>query len=304
MADEYSATAAKSPTHIDGNLDLKPLRTRSSTVSYIQNRLQRFSVSSSSSTLQTVESAEDAKGPLGLTLLHEPSEPRIDFIFIHGLGGGSRKTWSYSSDPGLFWPKEWLPNEVGFRHVRLHSYGYNSDWTARKGRALTVHDFGQALLADIYGSPHLRKNGDTPIVLVAHSMGGLVAKKSVNLICKFESPVSPNYAILQQSFLTTIEDIEADSRYNPKDEHRSQMKLISSLLHVDQRPDATLLELKGKEHHGSCHWVTEESAFQDWMQEPLDSESCDPLKTTQQTDNKKILWLNGRPETGNRNGRG
>lgn len=76
------------------------------------------------------------------------------------------------------------------------------------------------------------------------------------------------------------------------------MKLISSLLHVDQRPDATLLELKGKEHHGSCHWVTDERVFQDWMQEPLDSESCDPLESSQQADNKKILWLNGRPGTG------
>lgn len=76
------------------------------------------------------------------------------------------------------------------------------------------------------------------------------------------------------------------------------MKLISSLLCVDQRPDATLLELKGKEHHGSCHWVTEEPAFQDWMQEPLDAESCDPLETVQPTNNRKILWLNGRPGTG------
>ena len=29
-------------------------------------------------------------------------------------------------------------------------------------------------------------------------------------ICKFESPVSPNYMILQRSFLATIEDIEGD----------------------------------------------------------------------------------------------
>jgi hypothetical protein len=60
----------------------------------------------------------------------------------------------------MFWPKEWLPNELGFRHVRLHSYGYNSDWTTRKESHLTVHDFGQALLADIQNSPYLRKNGD------------------------------------------------------------------------------------------------------------------------------------------------
>jgi hypothetical protein len=59
----------------------------------------------------------------------------------------------------MFWPKEWLPNEAGFRHVRLHSYGYGSDGS-RKASSLTIHDFGQALIADIYNSPEFRRNGD------------------------------------------------------------------------------------------------------------------------------------------------
>jgi len=60
----------------------------------------------------------------------------------------------------MFWPRDWLPNEVGFRHVQLHSYGYNSDWTTANGSRLSVHDFGQAFLADIFNSPSLRKHGD------------------------------------------------------------------------------------------------------------------------------------------------
>ncbi|KAK4146411.1 uncharacterized protein C8A04DRAFT_25632 [Dichotomopilus funicola] len=123
-------------------------------------------------------SNESTRGPLGLNLLHEPSEPRVDFVFVHGLGGGSRRTWSASSDPASYWPKEWLPSEPGFRHVRIHSFGYDSDWTKSQQSSLTMHDFGQALLADLYNSPHMRKNGNTPIVLVAHSMGGLVVKKA------------------------------------------------------------------------------------------------------------------------------
>jgi hypothetical protein len=95
-----------------------------------------------------------------LSLLSDPSEPQVDFIFVHGLGGGSRKPWSYSSDRATFWPKEWLPLEDGFRRVRIHSYGYSSDWTKSQQSQLTIRDFGQALLADMYNSPHLRKNGD------------------------------------------------------------------------------------------------------------------------------------------------
>ncbi|KAK0706330.1 hypothetical protein B0T26DRAFT_755844 [Lasiosphaeria miniovina] len=121
---------------------------------------------------------DNLRGALGLNLLHEPSEPRVDFVFVHGLNGGSRRTWSATSDPSTFWPKEWLPSEAGFRHVRISSFGYDSDWTKSQPSTLTIHDYGQALLADLYNSLSLRKNGNTPIVLVAHSMGGLIVKKA------------------------------------------------------------------------------------------------------------------------------
>ncbi|KAH9893768.1 WD40-repeat-containing domain protein [Xylariomycetidae sp. FL2044] len=149
---------------------------RSSSISLIQSRLRRLKISSAQNTLN--ESPDEIRGPLGLTTLHDPSEPCVDFIFVHGLGGGSRKTWSHSQDKTTFWPKEWLPSEPGFKHVRIHSYGYGSDWTKKQQSSLTIHDFGQALLADIYNSPRLRATGDTPIVFIAHSMGGLVVKKA------------------------------------------------------------------------------------------------------------------------------
>ncbi|KAL8719491.1 MAG: hypothetical protein Q9225_003518 [Loekoesia sp. 1 TL-2023] len=75
---------------------------------------------------------------------------------VHGLRGGSRKTWSASDDPSHFWPKEWLPTEPRFRHVRIHSYGYNADWGEKKGSVLNVHDFGSALLGDVNTSPYIR----------------------------------------------------------------------------------------------------------------------------------------------------
>lgn len=48
----------------------------------------------------------------------------------------------------------------------------------RKGSTATIHDFGQALLAEMYASPFIGgQDNDTPIVFVAHSMGGIVVKK-------------------------------------------------------------------------------------------------------------------------------
>ncbi|KAL1835925.1 hypothetical protein VTJ49DRAFT_5861 [Mycothermus thermophilus] len=157
-----------------------PARPSSSSLSLLQRGLHAVSPKENKTVSDTSAAQEDAHGPVGLNLLSEPSEPHVDFIFVHGLGGGSRKTWSYSSDPSTFWPKEWLPSEPGFQHVRIHSYGYNADWLKTQQSILGIDDFGQALLIDMVTSPHLRKNRDTRIVLIAHSMGGLVAKKAIN----------------------------------------------------------------------------------------------------------------------------
>ena len=125
------------------------------------------------------EHVDEIRGPLGLNLLYAPSKPFIDFIFVHGLRGGSRKTWSKTEDIKHYWPQQWLPLEPRFKDVRIHSFGYKSDWGERKSSRLTVHDFGQALLGEILNSPDLSGHGEnTAIVLVGHSMGGIVIKKA------------------------------------------------------------------------------------------------------------------------------
>ena len=73
--------------------------------------------------------------------------------------------------------------EPGFEHVRIHTFGYNSDWGERKGSSLTIHDFGQALLGDMQNAPSLNRAGNkgTPLVMIGHSMGGVVIKKALLL---------------------------------------------------------------------------------------------------------------------------
>jgi len=72
----------------------------------------------SGDTIVVGDGVDDARGPLGLNLLYSPSEPLIDFIFVHGLGGGSRKTWGKTSSVTRFWPQEWLPKDPAFKNVR------------------------------------------------------------------------------------------------------------------------------------------------------------------------------------------
>ncbi|RFU24716.1 hypothetical protein B7463_g11619, partial [Scytalidium lignicola] len=130
-------------------------------------------------TQQRQTTNEDSmKGPLGLRLLHSSPRPLIDLIFVHGLRGGSIKTWRKGNDPRLFWPKYWLPMEADLSNSSIHSFGYDSDWGSMTPSILNVHDFGRALYEEMKSSPSLRERPNSPIILIGHSMGGLVIKKA------------------------------------------------------------------------------------------------------------------------------
>jgi len=93
-------------------------------------------------------SRERHDDPLGLHVVHEPdAAPSIDLIFVHGLGGTCRKTWSRDRDTRLFWPQEWLPHEHGFQTVRILTFGYNAHFAAAgRENVLNIGDFAKDLL--------------------------------------------------------------------------------------------------------------------------------------------------------------
>lgn len=140
--------------------------TRSS-ISFLEQRLRILTLKRPMS-----ESSDDKRGPLGLNLLHQPTDPQVDFIFCHGLRGGSRKTWSFTDDSLSFWPKEWLPHDPAFKNVRIHSFGYNSDWGDRRENPLNVHDFGRSLIEEIHNCQAIRQDQDaSPIHSIRTTVG-------------------------------------------------------------------------------------------------------------------------------------
>lgn len=127
---------------------------------------------------------EKAKNEFGLNTVFDPDETTeviADFVFVHGLGGGSSTTWCLKQNPEYFWPKEWLPKDTDFEGVRVHSFGYNATWATWLKSPLDVHAFGQSLVEELLSDPKV-KGQDTPIVLIGHSMGGLVIKKTCILL--------------------------------------------------------------------------------------------------------------------------
>ncbi|TVY71558.1 Vegetative incompatibility protein HET-E-1 [Lachnellula suecica] len=184
------------------NISIRSFRRKESDLSSIDDpptRSSSFAYGSSLFSKATIirdDGVDDSKGPLGFNLLHCPSEAFIDFIFVHGLGGGSRKTWSKTSSLTHFWPQEWLPKDPAFKCVRVHSFGYDSDWAKGKGGCQNVHHFGKSLLGELSTSPHVG-HSTTPIVLIGHSMGGLVIKKAYMLARQ-----DPTYETLAAKFHT------------------------------------------------------------------------------------------------------
>lgn len=166
------------PTSSDGS---QPSQTTSPSSSLATGSLQipsrrRFS-------LNFRHNSDHQPDPFGLHLVCDHPDPNGDIIFVHGLGGTSKKSWCWNKDTDYFWP-EWLAEEDGLTSHRIFTFGYNSDV---KGSAanLNVIDFAKALLfqmktfSDGHGQDGNRVPiGRQPIIFVAHSMGGLVVKKA------------------------------------------------------------------------------------------------------------------------------
>ncbi|KAK3899687.1 vegetative incompatibility protein HET-E-1 [Staphylotrichum tortipilum] len=169
--------------------------------------LARTHTGPSASSFLSQSSSGAPKGPMGLTTLFAPpadqAVPVADVIFVHGLNGGSHHTWSRDNNPECFWPRAWLPEDDDFKDVRIHTFGYPSGVTRES--IMDISEIARSLLAAIKDSPlmnkgnqacskpaiehcleallpiqrptdtHLRNPG---LIFVAHSMGGLVAKKA------------------------------------------------------------------------------------------------------------------------------
>lgn len=94
-------------------------------------------------------SKTDNSDPLGLQVVHRPKgDHTADIIFVHGLGGGSHRTWSKNHDPELFWPEKFLPAEPYISEARISTFGYSSNFgSGSKKSRVSIPDFAKSLLA-------------------------------------------------------------------------------------------------------------------------------------------------------------
>ena len=99
-------------------------------------------------------------GSLGLDIIYRPDNGhKVDIVFIHGLGGASRRTWSKNEDPELFWPMKFLPLETDVCHSRILTFGYNANFRIAGNVSTSVLDFAKDLLFDLkYAKDELKED--------------------------------------------------------------------------------------------------------------------------------------------------
>lgn len=110
-----------------------------------------------------------------LKKVHDPAnakgKPHI--VFIHGLDGEMRNTWMFNAkDDATLWPK-WLGTDT---QCPVWLLGYGAAMSRWKADAMALPRQATAVLECLATEPELATG---PLVLVGHSLGGLVIKTAL-----------------------------------------------------------------------------------------------------------------------------
>ncbi|MCP5411438.1 MAG: alpha/beta hydrolase [Alphaproteobacteria bacterium] len=101
---------------------------------------------------------------------------RFDFVFLHGLTGDPRETWTYTEgETKVFWPP-WLCED--FADTAVYSLGYPAGMFQKWAKQeLNLHERAEAILEDLAS----HQIGQRPLAIISHSLGGLLAKEVLRI---------------------------------------------------------------------------------------------------------------------------
>jgi len=118
-------------------------------------RLPRLRKKKDDSAIPATPTAPATSSDFGLQVLFVPTfssescTPPVDIIFVHGLGGSAKGTWTHP-ESNSFWPL-WLPKVHGLENARITVFGYDSTWNKiwNPNNVLDISDFADQLLNDL-----------------------------------------------------------------------------------------------------------------------------------------------------------
>lgn len=150
--------------------------------------------------LSTKDTVKAAGFNIWATGDHDQKGAEVDIVAVQGLGAHPYYTWvkkpdavkgkktgklSLSSDtaqtateiPEIMWLRDLLPKSVC--NARIASYSYESDW--RHDVKTNLRKCGEQLLNVLHQSRAGDQERQRPLIMVGHSLGGLVIKQALVL---------------------------------------------------------------------------------------------------------------------------
>ncbi|KFA80265.1 hypothetical protein S40288_04571, partial [Stachybotrys chartarum IBT 40288] len=97
-------------------------------------------------------------------------------VFIHGPNGGRTKTWTTN---GTLWPEDFLPKTIPT--ARILTFGYDANivhfWSRPAENRIDA--FSNSFLSQLRDNRATADANHRPIIIVAHSLGGIVAANAL-----------------------------------------------------------------------------------------------------------------------------
>jgi pimeloyl-ACP methyl ester carboxylesterase len=146
-----------------------------------------ISYPSSRPPLETVdEDLEVDRDFIGFTPLNTPQEPILaDIVAVTGLAGHAFGSWS--SSPRQMWLRDFLPQDIP--DVAIYTYGYGSRLQHASSRSI-ISDHARRFVDKLAYLRSTITGPPRPLILVGHSLGGLIIKMA---LCELQNSNSPYY---------------------------------------------------------------------------------------------------------------
>ena len=118
-----------------------------------------------------------------ITCVYDDPLATVDIVLVHGLNGHPQNTWTAKN--GVFWPQDLLPVTLKSAKARVLVYGYNADvYTFGGDKSASsdmIHQHAQTLLTALSTERMSEEKDDNAIIWVAHSLGGILVKRALEL---------------------------------------------------------------------------------------------------------------------------
>ena len=108
---------------------------------------------------------------VSFTIVHNPEQALLDVVFVHGLTGDPKKTWTSKAG---YWP-DWMAED--HPDVRVCTFGYPASkfkkWIKKE---LDIFELAKLATEILCGKGVCKR----PIIFVTHSLGGIITKLLLN----------------------------------------------------------------------------------------------------------------------------